>query len=93
MFTWLVAAAVVLCGATAPERTPPRRPDIVWIVVEDMSAHFSCYSEKTIRTPNLDRPAAEGKRNIELMKKWAARGNWCRRAVQIRARSFRMRLA
>ena len=35
------------------------RPNIVWIVVEDMSAHFGCYGETTIRTPHVDRLAAE----------------------------------
>ncbi|MHC4623881.1 MAG: sulfatase-like hydrolase/transferase, partial [Planctomycetota bacterium] len=37
-----------------------RRPNILWIVVEDMSPHWSCYGETTIRTPNIDRLAAEG---------------------------------
>ncbi len=36
------------------------RPNIVWIVVEDMSPHFSCYGETTIETPNVDRLAREG---------------------------------
>lgn len=39
-----------------------RRPNIVWIVVDDMSANFSCYGEKTIQTPNVDRLALEGTR-------------------------------
>ncbi len=36
------------------------RPNIVWIIPDDMSAHFSCYGEITIKTPHLDRMAAEG---------------------------------
>ncbi|HUE71598.1 MAG TPA: sulfatase [Pirellulaceae bacterium] len=36
------------------------RPNIVWIVVEDMSPQFGCYGETTIKTPNVDRLAAEG---------------------------------
>ncbi len=36
------------------------RPNIVWIIVEDMSCHFGCYGETSIRTPNVDRLAAEG---------------------------------
>lgn len=36
------------------------RPNIVWIVVEDMSCHFGCYGEKSIPTPNVDRLATEG---------------------------------
>lgn len=38
------------------------RPNIVWIVVDDMSANFSCYGEKLIHTPNVDRMAREGTR-------------------------------
>jgi arylsulfatase A-like enzyme len=37
-------------------------PNIVWILAEDMSAHFSCYGEQTIATPEVDRLAAEGTR-------------------------------
>lgn len=36
------------------------RPNILWFIVDDMSANFSCYGEKTIQTPNVDRLAREG---------------------------------
>src|SRR5688572_13706844 len=36
------------------------RPNILWFVVDDMSANLSCYGEKTIQTPNIDRLAREG---------------------------------
>ncbi len=36
------------------------RPNILWFVVDDMSANFSCYGEKTIETPHVDRLAREG---------------------------------
>lgn len=39
-----------------------KRPNILWFVVDDMSANFSCYGEKTITTPNVDRLAQEGLR-------------------------------
>jgi arylsulfatase A-like enzyme len=38
------------------------RPDIVWIVIEDMSAHWRCYGETLVETPNLDQLAREGVR-------------------------------
>ena len=38
----------------------PNNPNIIWIVAEDMSAHWSCYGEKTIKTPNIDRLAQQG---------------------------------
>ena len=36
------------------------RPNILWIVVEDMSEHWSCYGETTIQTPNIDKLAEDG---------------------------------
>ena len=55
--------AVVLAwlgsGGTAPGA---ERPNILWIVVDDMSANLGCYGEKTIQTPHLDRLAREGTR-------------------------------
>jgi arylsulfatase A-like enzyme len=38
------------------------RPNILWIVLDDASAHFSCYGETTIQTPHVDRLAREGTR-------------------------------
>ena len=38
------------------------RPNVVWIVVDDMSPNFSCYGETVIQTPHVDRLAAEGVR-------------------------------
>lgn len=43
-------------------QAPAERPNILWFIVDDMSANFSCYGEKTISTPNVDRLAAEGTR-------------------------------
>lgn len=37
-----------------------KRPNILWIVVEDASPHLGCYGERSIKTPNLDLLAAEG---------------------------------
>ena len=31
--------------------------NILWFVVDDMSAHFSCYGEKLIQTPAVDKIA------------------------------------
>lgn len=40
----------------------PRRPNIVWLSVEDMSPRLGCYGDKTVPTPNIDRLAKEGVR-------------------------------
>lgn len=54
-----VVATVSVHGESAPAA---ERPNIVWIVVEDMSPHFACYGETTIETPHVDRLAKEGVR-------------------------------
>jgi arylsulfatase A-like enzyme len=41
---------------------PDKRPNILWIIVDDMSPHFGCYGEKMIATPHVDRLAKEGSR-------------------------------
>jgi arylsulfatase A-like enzyme len=46
-------------GAPAAAQSPP---NVVWFVVDDMSADFSCYGERLIETPNVDRLAREGTR-------------------------------
>lgn len=47
-------------AAESPDRQD--RPNILWIVIDDMSANFSCYGEKTIATPHVDKLAKEGVR-------------------------------
>jgi arylsulfatase A-like enzyme len=49
---WLFA----LAGSAA------ERPNIVWIIIDDMSANLSCYGEETIATPHLDAMAESGLR-------------------------------
>jgi len=40
----------------------PMRPNIVWIVAEDMCPNLGCYGDKDAITPNLDRFASQGAR-------------------------------
>ncbi len=58
----VVIAILLLCPHTLRAAEPVKRPNIVWIVVDDMSANFSCYGEKLIQTPHVDRLAKEGTR-------------------------------
>ncbi len=59
---WLALVIVCLCQLlrTSPSQAASPRPNIVWIVVDDMSAHFSCYGETLIQTPHVDRLAQRG---------------------------------
>jgi N-sulfoglucosamine sulfohydrolase len=38
------------------------RPNIVWIIAEDMNGWFGCYGDKTVPTPALDQMTQEGLR-------------------------------
>ena len=62
---WLAMVAVAVwalaghgIGAAAEDVAP--RPNILWFVVDDMSADFSCYGERRVATPHVDRLAREG---------------------------------
>jgi arylsulfatase A-like enzyme len=61
--TCIAFVASLLVGSTLTAAADsPKRPNIVWIIVDDMSANFSCYGEKLIQTPHVDRLAKEGTR-------------------------------
>lgn len=38
------------------------RPNILWLIAEDLGPAMSCYGNKEVHTPNLDRLASEGVR-------------------------------
>jgi len=58
LFLALVSALLLVGRAGAADS----RPNILWFVVDDMSANLSSYGEKLIQTPHLDRLAREGTR-------------------------------
>ncbi|MFM7844688.1 MAG: sulfatase-like hydrolase/transferase, partial [Planctomycetota bacterium] len=54
-------------GAWAAESTVSaeltrQRPNILWLIVEDMSPNFSCYGNRDIQTPAIDQLATSGVR-------------------------------
>lgn len=57
MLPWLVVACTVLVAAE------PRRPNVLWIVADDLAPYVcATYGNDKVRTPNIDRLAAEGMR-------------------------------
>lgn len=57
----LATCLLFLCGS-ANAFADCARPNVLWFVVDDMSANFSCYGETLIETPHVDRLAREGTR-------------------------------
>jgi N-sulfoglucosamine sulfohydrolase len=68
-FPALIAVSAAVLGllstvstAHGVEAPRPIRPNILWIVAENVKLDFGCYGEKDVATPNVDRLAAEGVR-------------------------------
>lgn len=57
---FLLAAMILGCKSPGTGDKMPERPNIIWLVAEDMSDHWSCYGEKNITTPYIDKLAQEG---------------------------------
>ncbi len=64
--TILLGAAT--CATLPVDAAPPgRRPNIVFIMADDLGyGHLGCYGQQKIRTPQLDRMAAEGTRFTQV---------------------------
>ena len=65
----LIRSALVLLATlfaiAAPARaadSPPPKPNILWLIAEDLGPELACYGTKEVSTPNLDRLAADGVR-------------------------------
>lgn len=59
-------ASIAAFGAVAPScksaDSIPERPNILLIIAEDMTLDLGCYGRTDVKTPNIDRLAAEGLR-------------------------------
>src|SRR5438552_1114773 len=57
----LCLAIATCCGDThAAEKAP--RPNILWIIADDLGAELGCYGTPLMRTPAMDRLASQGAR-------------------------------
>lgn len=76
MKRWLLFTSVslFLCAVGAVGALGATGPNIVLIFVDDLGyGDLACYGNKKIKTPNLDRLAAEGQRWTSFY----ASGSWC----------------
>ena len=60
----LLAALLLapLAALSAAAAATDNRPNILWILVDDIGLDLGCYGRKEVHTPNLDRLASEGAR-------------------------------
>ena len=62
-FIFLLCLSFLSKATQASSAAPPKRPNIVFILADDLGyADLGCYGAKEIKTPNLDKLAAEGMR-------------------------------
>ncbi len=55
-------AALPASGSEASAGGPDKRPNILWLIAEDLGPHLTCCGTKEVWTPNLDRLASQGAR-------------------------------
>ena len=55
----LALMALTILGACT-SKEEPKRPNIVWIMLEDWGYQLSCYDEPGVSTPNIDGVAQDG---------------------------------
>jgi arylsulfatase A-like enzyme len=62
---FLKAVGLGMAAVAVPSRLPAKeatkdRPNILWVLSEDISPDLSCYGAPAVQTPNLDKLAAQG---------------------------------
>jgi len=63
MKTLRLTSLAMLCNTAFAVGGEVERPNIIWIMADDLGyGELGCYGQKEIRTPNIDRLAAEGMR-------------------------------
>jgi N-sulfoglucosamine sulfohydrolase len=58
----LLGMGFSLAANFSPAAAPPARPNILWLIAEDLGVELGCYGAKEVFTPNLDQMAAAGAR-------------------------------
>ena len=60
-------ATAAATGAVLQAQSSPSKPNIIFIMADDLGyGDLSCYGQKTIQTPNIDRLATEGMRFTQV---------------------------
>jgi len=56
----VVAAGLLPAAETATAPSSPKRPNVLFIAVDDLRPELGCYGNALVRTPNIDRLARAG---------------------------------
>src|SRR6476620_2948724 len=60
---WVIAFSVIAAMPLLVRAADARKPNVFWIMADDLGyGDLSCYGQKKIKTPNIDKLAAEGMR-------------------------------
>jgi arylsulfatase A-like enzyme len=59
---WVAAMGMAPALVRAQSLGSPQRPNVLWILGDDLGPQLSCYGHPIVQTPNLDRIAAGGVR-------------------------------
>lgn len=60
--TLLVCVIAIAADVAAAHAAQARRPNVLFLAVDDLNCRIGCYGDRVARTPNLDRLAARGVR-------------------------------
>ena len=61
---WIGWSGIIFYNCSGPSTKESNRskPNIVFILIENISTELSCYGEPLVHTPNIDRLSSEGVR-------------------------------
>lgn len=55
-------ASVLMTARFLHCNNPHKKPNILWIIADDMSKDVGCYGNRDVKTPHIDKLASEGQR-------------------------------
>ena len=63
---YLLIIGLMSCSINSDNEKADKRPNILWIVADDLSTNLGCYGDSLVYTPNLDKLAREGVRYVNF---------------------------